>query len=166
MRGDVGLSGGAGGCIEVQDEVGGEVGGEDERGALDGEDDGGLEEAGDGVGVGGPQRRRYGDLHGGQGDDEDRLGVVEGRWHIEAEVHGLGLGEADGGDVLVLGGVQGTEDADEVDDGADVGGVEATAGEVGVAGGLNEVGVGAVGEGGDEGTGRGRRQGRSGSRSG
>ena len=37
-------------------------------------------------------------------------------------------------------------DADEVDDGADVGAVDASAGHAGVAGGVDEVGVGAVGE--------------------
>ncbi len=48
------------GVVEVEDEVVGEGRGEDERSAFDGKDDGGLEEAGDGLGIGGAQRRRDG----------------------------------------------------------------------------------------------------------
>ncbi len=56
------------------------------------------------------------------------------------------LGEGDGGDVLVLGGVEAAHDADEVDDGSDVGAVDACSCESGVAGLIDEVGAGAVGE--------------------
>ena len=82
---------------------------------------------------------------------EDGLGVVERGWGVQAQVHGLGLREADGRDVLVLRGVQVAHDADEVDDGADVGGVCAGTEGLGIAGLLDEVGAGAVGEGVDDG---------------
>ena len=49
--------------------------------------------------------------------------------------------------------MQRAHDADEIDDGADVGGVVAGAGDAGVAGGVDEVGVLAVGQGGDHGLG-------------
>ena len=125
-EGNVGALGPA--SVEMEDEVVGEGGGEDERSAFDGEDDGGLEEAGDGVGVGGAQRRRDGGLDGRQADDDDGFGIVEGGRGVEAEVEGFAVGEGDGGDVLVLGGVEAAHEADEVDDGADVGAVEAGAG--------------------------------------
>ena len=72
------------------------------------------------------------------------FGIVEGGWGVEAEVEGVAVGEGDGGDVLVFGGVEGAGDADEVDDGADVGAVVSSAGEPGVAGLVDEVGVGSV----------------------
>ncbi|MCU1252806.1 MAG: hypothetical protein JWQ49_5835 [Edaphobacter sp.] len=115
------------GVVEVENEIMGETGGEDEWGAFDRQDDGGLEEAGDDLGVGGAQGRRNGGLDGGQADDDDRLGIVERGRGVEAEVEGFAVGEGDGGDVLVFGGVKAAHDADEVDDGADVGRVEARA---------------------------------------
>jgi len=102
-------------------------------------------------GLGGAERRWDGCLDGGEADDEDGFGVVEGGWGVEAEVHGLGLRKGDCGDVLVLGGVEGRGDADEVDDGSDVGGIDSGTEELGLAGGVNEVGVGAVRESGDDG---------------
>ena len=143
-EGDFGLFAGV---VEVEDEVVGEGGGEDEGGAFDGKDDGGLEEAGDGFGVGGAQRRGHGGLDGGQADDDDGFGIVEGGRGVEAEVEGFAAGEGDGGDVLVLGGVEAAHDADEVDDGADVGAVEAATADAGVAGLVDEVGAGSVAEG-------------------
>ena len=76
---------------------------------------------------------------------------MEGGRGVEAEVEGLAGGEGDGGDVLVFCGVEAAHDADEIDDGADVGAVDAGAGESGVAGLVDEVGVGAVGECGGDG---------------
>ena len=61
-----GSAGAPGRRVEVQDEVVGEVRGEDQRRAFDGKDDGGLEEAGDVVGVSGAQRRGDGRLDGGK----------------------------------------------------------------------------------------------------
>ena len=55
---NVGLVRSAGRGVQVQDEVVRERGGEDERSAFDGESDGGFDEAGDVVGVGGAERRR------------------------------------------------------------------------------------------------------------
>src|SRR5205814_2626598 len=77
------------GGVEVKNEIVGEGGGEDERGAFDGKDDGGLEEAGDDLWVGGAQGRGHGGLDGGQADDDDGFGIVEGGRGIEAEVEGL-----------------------------------------------------------------------------
>ena len=134
------------GTVDVEDEVVGEAGGVDQRGAVEAEDELGLEHAGDVLGVGGAQGRRGGGLDGGQADDDDGLGVVEGGRGVEAEVELLLVGEGDGGDVLVLGGVEAAGEADEVDDGADVGAVEATAGGLGVAGGVDEVAGGSVAE--------------------
>ncbi len=76
---------------------------------------------------------------------------MEGGWGVETEVHGLGLREADGGDVLVLRSVEVSHDTDEVDDGTDVGGVRTGAEGLGIGGLLNEVGARAVGEGVDDG---------------
>jgi len=76
---------------------------------------------------------------------------VEGGWSVETQVHGGILREGDGGDVLILRGVKIAHDADEIDNGADVGGVEASAGELGITGGVDEVGVGTAGERGDDG---------------
>ena len=73
-------------------------------------------------------------LNGGQADDDDGFGIVEGGRGVEAEVEGFAAGEGDGGDVLVVGGVEAAHDADEVDDGTDVGAVEAAADHGGVAG--------------------------------
>jgi hypothetical protein len=53
---------------------------------------------------------------------------------VEAQVELFVLGKGDGGNVLVLGGVQAAGEANQVDDGADVGAVEAAAGHAGVAG--------------------------------
>ena len=61
--------------VEVEDEVVGEGGGEDEGRAFDGQDDVGLEEAGDVGGVGGAERGRNGGLDGGQADDDDGFGL-------------------------------------------------------------------------------------------
>jgi len=61
-EGNVGFGGCAGRCVEVQDHVVGEAGGEDQRGTFDGESDGGFQEAGDVIGVGWAKRRRDGFL--------------------------------------------------------------------------------------------------------
>jgi len=149
-EGDVGFGGGAGRRVEVQDHVVREAGGEDQWGTFDGQGDRGFQEAGDGVGVGGAQRGRNGFLDGGKADDEYGLGIVEGGWRVETEIEGFCLGEGDGGDVLVLRGVEAGGEADEIDDGADVSGIEAPGGEVGIACRGDEVGAGAVGESGDD----------------
>ena len=143
-EGNIGLGGCAGRGIEVEDEVVGEVGGEDQGCAFDGNDDVGLDEAGDLVGIGWTQRWGDGALHGRKSDDQDGLGVVKGRGSVEAQVHGIVLREADGRDVLVLGGMEVAHDADDVDDGADVGGVETCAGGCGVTCLGDEVRGGAV----------------------
>ena len=66
---------------------------------------------------------------------------------VEPEVEGLAFGEGEAGDVLILRGAQHADEVDGVDDGANVGGVEATAGGTGVGGGVDEVRGGAGGEG-------------------
>ncbi len=71
---------------------------------------------------------------------------MEGGRGVEAEVEGFAVGEGDGGDVLVLGGVEAAHDADEIDDGADVSAVEAAAADAGVGGLVDEVGAGSVAE--------------------
>ncbi len=127
-EGDVGLVWGAGRGVEVQDHVVREGGGEDQGRAFNGKDDGGFEEAGYVGGVGWAQGRRDGSLNGGKADDEDGFGVVERRRGVEAEVESFFLRERDGRDVLVLRGVEAGGEADEIDDGADVGGVKASGG--------------------------------------
>ncbi len=131
----------------------GEGGGEDEGCAFDGQNEMGVEEAGNVGGVDGAQRRGDGGGDGGQGDDDDGFWVVEGGRGVEAKVEAFLLGGGDGGDVLVFRGVESVEEAGEVDDGADVGGVVAGAGELGVGGLVDEVGAGAVGKSGDDGFG-------------
>ncbi len=131
-------------AVEVEDEVVGEGGGEDQGRAFNWKGDAGFEEAGDGGGVGGTEGRRDGGLDGGEADDDDGFGVVEGGRGVEAQVEGVSGGEGDGGDVLVFGGVETAHEADEVDDGADVGGVHAGTHHLGVAGLVDEVGTGAV----------------------
>ncbi len=79
FEGDVGLGGCAGRGVEMQDEIVGKVGGEDQRGALDGENDRWFDQAGNFIGVGRTQWRRDHGLHAGERNDEDRLGIVEGR---------------------------------------------------------------------------------------
>ena len=151
---DVGTAvgeGGSGGEVEVKDDLVGEGGGEDERRAVDGEDHPGIEEAGGVVGFGGTKRGEDGLLDGREADDDDGFGVVEAGRGVEAEVEGVVLREGDGGDVLELRGVEAAGEADEIDDGADVGGVEAAAGHAGVGGLVDEVRGGAVGEGGGDG---------------
>ncbi len=134
-------------AVEVKDEIVGVGGGEDQRGSLYRKDDGWLEEAGDFFNVGRAQRRWDRGLDGGEADDDDGFGVVEGRRGVEAEVEGLAAGEGDGGDVLILGGVEAAHEADKVDDCADVGTVDASASHLSVAGLVDEVGARSVGEG-------------------
>ena len=148
---DVGLCGGTGRGVEMEEEIVCESGGKDERGAFDGDGGRGFEEAGDVVGFCGAQGGSDGLLDGGQADDDDGFGVDEGGWGVEAEVEGLSLWKSDGGDVLVLGGVEVAHEADEIDQGADVGGVSTAGGELGGAGGVDEVRAGAGRESGDEG---------------
>ena len=135
------------GVVEVEDEVVGEASGEDEGRAFNEKDDGGFEEAGDGFGVGRAQGRRDRCLNGGKADDDDGFWIVERGWRVQAEVEGFAVGEGDGGDVLILGGVEAAHEADEVDDRADVGAIEAGAAEGGVTGLVDEVGAGSVAEG-------------------
>jgi len=135
------------GTVEVEDEVVGVRGGEDERSSFDWQDYGWLEEAGDFFGIGRAQGRRNVRLDGREADDDDGFGIVEGGRGVEAEVEGLAAGEGDGGNVLIFGDVKATHDADNVDDGADVGAVNSCAADLGVAGLIDEVGVGSVGEG-------------------
>ena len=52
---------------------------------------------------------------------------------------------------MILRRVEAGGEANEIDDGTDVGGVKTAGGEVGVAGRGDEVGAGAVGESGDDG---------------
>ena len=132
------------GGVEVEDKVVGEAGGEDEGCAFDGQDDGGFEEAGDDFGIGGAEGRGHCDLDGGQADDDDGLGIVEGGRGVEAEVEGFAVRECDSGDVLVFGGVETAHDADEIDNSAHVSGVEAAAANTGVGGLVDEVGTGSV----------------------
>ena len=102
----------------------GEGGGEDERRAFDGKDDGGLEEAGDVLGVGGAQRRGTAAWMAGRPMTMTDLGLWKEGGVLRRRLRASPSGEGDGGDVLVLGGVEAAHDADEVDDGADVGAVE------------------------------------------
>jgi len=137
--------------VDVEDEVVGEGGGEDEGRAFYGKDDRGLEEAGDELGVCLAKGWGDGGLDGGEAYDDDGFGIVEGGGGVEAEVEGDVLGEGDGGDVLVVRGVETTHEAGKIDDGSDVGTVDTASGELGVAGGGDEIGTGAGGESGDDG---------------
>ncbi len=130
--------------VDVKDEVMCQRGREDEGRAFDGEDYRRFEQAGDFFGVGRTERRGDGGLDGGQADDDDRLGIVEGGRGVEAEVKGVAVGEGDGGDVLIFGGVEAAGDANEVHDGADVGAIVSPACKPGVACLVDEVGVGSV----------------------
>ena len=132
--------------IEVKHQVLRVGGGEDEGCAVDGEHHAGVEQAGDVVWLGGAQGREDGLLDGGQTDDDDRLGVVEGGRGVEAEIEAGFGGKGDGGNVLVLGGVDGAGQADEIYDGSDIGGVASGSGELGVGGLVDEIGAGAAGE--------------------
>jgi hypothetical protein len=134
-------------AVEVEDEIVGVGGGEDQGGSFYREDDGGLEQAGDFLEVGGAQRRGDRGLDGGEADDDDGFGVVEGGGRVEAEVESFAVREGDGWDVLILGGVEATHEADKIDDGADVSTVDARASHLGIAGLVDEVGAGSVGEG-------------------
>ena len=129
----------------------GEAGREDEGCAVDRDGDMRLQQAGDVFVVGAAQGRRDRLLDGGQADDDDGLGVVEGGRRVEAEVESLALGEGDGRDVLVLRGVERGKDTAEIDDGSDIGGVGSRSGGLGVAGGGDEVGAGAGREGSGDG---------------
>ena len=128
----------------------GEGGGEDQGRAFDRQDEVRVEQAGDVAGIGGAERRGNGLLDGGKADDDDGFGVVEGGRGVEAEVEGVFFWGSEGGDVLVLRGVEGGEDMGEVDQRADISGVVATGGEAGGRGGVDEVRRGAGGEGGEE----------------
>jgi hypothetical protein len=66
------------GNVEVENEVVGEAGGVDERGTVEAEDELGLEQAGNQLGIGGAQGRRGGGLNGGKTDDDDGLGIMDG----------------------------------------------------------------------------------------
>ena len=125
-----------------QNELVGEGGGEDQGGAFDGEDEVGVEEAGDvAVASSGAKGRWNGFLDGGEADDDDRFGVVEGGWGVEAEVERGWSSRRRGGrprgrqwrgcigTCAVWRPLRGC--ADEIDEGADVGGVIAAGGECG-----------------------------------
>ena len=116
-----------------------------------GEGDGGVEEAGNVIGLSRAEGWGNGGLDGGEADDDDGLGIVEGGCGVQAEVEGLVFGRCEGGNVLVLGGVEGGEDAGEIDNGADVGGIVAGPGKLGVGSLVDEVGAAAVGKCGEEG---------------
>ena len=128
-----------------------EGGREDERRAFDGEDKMRIQEARDVFGVGRAERWGNRLLDGRQADDDDGLGVVERRCRIEAKVELLLVRQGDGGNVLILGGVKRVHDTDQVDEGADVGGVLSGATKFCGGGCVEEVGVRAGGKGGDEG---------------
>ena len=72
------------------------------------------------------------------------LGLLKEGGVLRRRLRASPLGKGDGGNVLVLGGVEVAHDADEIDDGADVGAIDAAAAEPGVAGLVDEVGVGTV----------------------
>ena len=136
--------------VEVQDELVGEGGGVDEGSTFDGQNEAGLDEAVDKVGIAGTEGGRDGFLDGRKTDDDDGLGISEGGRGVEAEVEAFLFGCGDGGDVLVLGGMEAAGDANEIDECSDIGAVVAATGEGGVAGGVDEVRVGAAGEAGDD----------------
>ncbi len=143
---DVGLGGRSGRRIQVQHDFMGEVGGEDQRRAFDGQYDGGFNQAGNVVRVRRAKWRRDRRLHRGEPDDEHRLGIVEGGRCIQPEVECRVLGEGDGRDVLVLRGVEGAHEADQIDDCADIGGIQASTGSLRITSLIDEVGTRAVGE--------------------
>ncbi len=132
--------------IQMEDEIVRERGREDQRCAIHLQHHGGLGEAGDVLWIGRPQRWRDRGFDRRKADDDDRLGVVERGSSVEAEVELLGRGKSDGGDVLVLGGVEAAGEADEVDDGADISAVDTCTEGLGVAGLIDKVGAWAVGK--------------------
>ena len=135
------------GIVQMEDQVVREGGGEDEGRAFDGKDDRGLEEAGDGIGIGRAQGWWHGGLNGRQPDHDDRFGIVERGWGVEPEVECFVAGKGDGGNVLVFGGVEAAHDADEINDRAHVGAVEPSAADGGVGGLVDEIGAGTVAKG-------------------
>ena len=138
-------------AFEAEFEVVGEGGGEDEGGAIDCEYDRGLEEAGDVFGVGWLQRRGTAAWMEGRPMTMTDLGSLKEGGVLRRRLRLSFFGEGDGGNVLIFGGVEAAHDADEVDDGTDVGAVEASAPDAGVAGLVDEVGVGSAAEHGDDG---------------
>ena len=74
------------------------------------------------------KRRQGGFFDRWQRNDDDRLGIVEGRRHIELGVHGVPVGRGQGRNVLILGAVQTVKNTSHVKDGAHVGAVVAGAG--------------------------------------
>ena len=70
--------------IEVEDEIVGEGGGEDQRGTLDGESQMRVKEAGDAVGIDGAQGWRESLLYCGEADDDNGFGIVKAGRRVEA----------------------------------------------------------------------------------
>ncbi len=74
------------------------------------------------------------------------LGLWKEGAMFKTQIERLGLRERNGRNVLVLGSVKIAGEADEIDDGADIGGVDTAAGHRGCRGCVDEVGAGAVRE--------------------
>ena len=81
-------------AFKMEDQVVGVSSGEDERRAFYREGDGGLEEAGDGGGVGGAQRRRDCGLDGREANDDDGFGIVEGGRVLRRRLRASPVGKA------------------------------------------------------------------------
>ena len=79
----------AGRVIQVQQKIVREAGGEDQRRTLNRQHDSGLLQARDPLGIGRTQRRGDSLLDGWQADDDHRLGVVERRRRVQAQVQRL-----------------------------------------------------------------------------
>ena len=79
-----------------------------------------------------------------QADDDDGLRIVKRGRCVEAEIQRVVFGLGNGGNVLVLGGVQAVDDADEVDNRTYIGRVGAGTGQLRVRRLIDEVGAGTV----------------------
>jgi hypothetical protein len=80
---------GVGWVIQVQHNIVREAGGEDQRRTLNWQHDSGLLQARDHLGIGRTQRRGDRLLDGWQANDDHRLGVVERRRRVQAQVERL-----------------------------------------------------------------------------
>ncbi len=139
-----GSDGAPGGVSRCRTRSVSKVRGEDQRRALDGKNDGWLDQAGDLIGISRAQRGRNDRLHRWKCDDQNRLRIMERRRRVQAQIHGVVLREADGGDVLILSRMQVAHNTNDVDDGSHVCGVKAATGRGSVACLGNEIGGRAI----------------------
>ena len=80
---------GVGWVIQVQHKIVREAGGEDQRGALNWQHNSGPLQARGQLGIGRAQRRGNSLLDGWQANDDHRLGIMERRCRVQAQVERL-----------------------------------------------------------------------------